>query len=68
MGGVCGDSGWRVEGDEWGRGRGRLPELTVMASWNCSLQLLVPTTSARLVFFRILSTALWEMKDTMILS
>lgn len=39
-------------------GRGLLPELTVMASRNCSRQLLVPVTSARLVFFRILSTAL----------
>lgn len=37
---------------------GFLPELTVMASINCSLQLLVPITSARLVFFRSLSTVL----------
>ena len=35
-----------------------LPELTVMASTNCSLQVLVPITRARLVFFRSLSTVL----------
>lgn len=37
---------------------GVIPELTVMASTNCSLQLLVPITSARLVFFSSLSTVL----------
>lgn len=39
---------------------GFLPELTVMASTNCSLQLFVPITRARLVFFRSLSTVLWK--------
>lgn len=34
------------------------PALTVMASMNCSLQLFVPTTSARLVFLISLSTVL----------
>lgn len=36
------------------------PALTVIASMNCSLQLLVPTTRARFVFLMSLSTVLWK--------
>jgi len=39
-----------------------LPELTVMASTNWSLQLLVPIKRAKLVFFMSLSTVLWWVK------
>lgn len=38
--------------------RGASPALTVTALTNCSLQLLLPTTSARLVFLISLSTVL----------
>lgn len=37
-----------------------VPELTVMASTNCSLQLFVPISTARLVFLMSLSTVLWN--------
>lgn len=40
------------------QGGGRSPALTVTALTNCSLQLLLPTTSARLVFLINLSTVL----------
>lgn len=39
------------------------PALTVMASMNWSLQLLVPTSRARLVFFISLSTVFCQEED-----
>lgn len=40
-----------------------LPALTVMASMNWSLQLLVPTSRARLVFLISLSTVFWQTEN-----